>query len=422
MGGLYKVFTKILPIMMLICFISFGILHTFSQVGQGNPTFLSTETINIGTEEEPDNKTLYTFDMKGYTENISVEPLKDSISNTIDVTTYERVLNKFNYIWKDGYQFLDGIRTIINGVLLVIDTIITSINIVILPLRITAAIILTGMAIIGINISRDTTIIKGLKAISQLARIPLIQPSYPSGATYYYQGDVFLFKNSLNFQYFENTPSAERHIDIKFITQDNKEWNRINIIETRNPTTWKINFQNTNNYDSINDRYETIYIYDTTTSGWYDTLIDDTTYQYQMIQFTEIPDEEQSKLIKLFNDDNGYLFTANDLQNHQFNNMFAGVGSQPLQISGNYPLIEIEFTTPLENYTYKGIRVTGNELQYWYKENNNWAYVIAITGSYVDTDRQVIHFTNNNNNLTLMSQTILYQMLTNTLHANLFTP
>ena len=59
MGGLKSLFTKLIPIVFLICFICLGITHTFATANVNNLTYMSQETYNIGTEENPEQFTYY---------------------------------------------------------------------------------------------------------------------------------------------------------------------------------------------------------------------------------------------------------------------------------------------------------------------------------------------------------------------------
>lgn len=204
MGGLYRLFTKILPIMMLICFISFGILNTFQTEGQANLTYLTQETYNIGTEENPEYKELYTFDTKSYAENINQDILNRSLDHVLTLEAYQLTLNKFQQIWDDGYNLFDISRTIANGVVLIINTIILPINILLIPLRIISGIILTGMSIVGINVNNGRFICPVLIFIIDKLAIPFIQPENPTGETTILENQQYIFKDNLEDYYTED--------------------------------------------------------------------------------------------------------------------------------------------------------------------------------------------------------------------------
>lgn len=178
MGGMKSLFTKLIPIVMLVCFLCLGITHTFgrfdAETGQSDITYLSKETIETGTQDHPYELTYYELDVNGYMQGIDNNVLKRSLSQVIDLEAYQSILNKFNEIWKDGYQFLDGVKTIVNSVLLVINTIILPINVLLIPLRIISGILLTAFTLIGININRDSVIINSLNGIIDYAHIPFI--------------------------------------------------------------------------------------------------------------------------------------------------------------------------------------------------------------------------------------------------------
>lgn len=204
MTGLQKFFFKIFPIITLICFVSIGIMNIFNNE---NLTYLSSEYIDKDTgqiytnptnEQRENSYHLYTFDVRSYANNIDQDVLARSIENTLDIQTYNRVLGKFNEIWDDGYQLFDGVSTIINVGILIVDTLILPINIVITPLRLCSGILLTCMSLIGININANTTINTMLNGILDYAIIPLIRPTYNNEEPEMYVGRTYKFNDYLN--------------------------------------------------------------------------------------------------------------------------------------------------------------------------------------------------------------------------------
>ena len=183
MGGLTRLFMRILPIITLICFICFGISYTFETQQTGSITYLSKEVITLndnGTPETTDDLTIeqYQFDMVTYTENIDQDILKRSTTKVFQLQTYQAVLDTFNSIWENGYNAGDVMNTVLNASILIIDTLILPINIVLVPLRITAGILLTAFSILGINVSKQTTIINALNFLVDKLNINLISPVY----------------------------------------------------------------------------------------------------------------------------------------------------------------------------------------------------------------------------------------------------
>ena len=177
MGGLGRLFSRIIPIIMLVCFVCLGITHTFNQIGAENHTYLTNETINVGTQENPNNITYYNFDVISYVNNVNIDILKEATNKVIDTETYKDNFESFNILWNDGYQLGDVSNTILNSVILVINTLITTINLVLFPVRIIAGILLTGMSLVGINISTQGIIVNSLKALLTSLAIPLIIPT-----------------------------------------------------------------------------------------------------------------------------------------------------------------------------------------------------------------------------------------------------
>lgn len=184
MGGLQRLFLRITPIIMLICFICFGITHTFQQEGQANITYLTHETIEVTADnpltEENEQVTIenYIFDFKSYRDNIDINILKRATTNVIDLQAYQNTLDNFNTIWENGYNPGDILLTLGNASLLIINTLILPINIILTPLRIISGILLTAFSLIGININRQTPIINTLNAILDKATINMINPTF----------------------------------------------------------------------------------------------------------------------------------------------------------------------------------------------------------------------------------------------------
>lgn len=190
MGGLWSVFKKVVPIITLVCFICLGITHTFQQVGADNITYLSTETYDKETWEKIENPTpqeqqegftYYTFDTNTYMSNFNVNYLKDASTNVSNLDAFLNTLNKFNEIWEDGYQFLDGVKTIINGLLLIFNGLLTCVNMVLWPVRLLSALILTAFNLVGINtanqIANNGIICSTLYFFCYQLAIPLINPT-----------------------------------------------------------------------------------------------------------------------------------------------------------------------------------------------------------------------------------------------------
>lgn len=269
MNGLYRLFLKITPIIMLICFICFGITHTFQAEGT-NLTYLQTEYIDRTTYEEIENPTeqqkadslkLYTLDTQSYMQNINVNILKRSVTNVIDLDKYNQTLNTFNLIWSDGYQFLDGIQTIINAIILAINTIIIPINIIITPLRITAGILLTALTISGININNNTPILNLLNTILDQTAIPMLRPTYNAEYNTEIESNTYKFDNTI-IPNAEDTPSIRIYVnftgtdqttfngliwnyngtgDIYYLYLENNQYNEIQVYTNTNNTGWIYN-------------------------------------------------------------------------------------------------------------------------------------------------------------------------------------
>lgn len=187
-GGLGRLFSRIIPLIMLICFICFGIIHIFpTENNTASLTYLETqyvdkttgETYTNPTEEQKNNSyKMYTFDMVSYTQNIDQDILKRSISGTFNLSAYDNTINRIKNIWADGYDFGDGIQTLVNGIVLVINTILLPINIILTAIRVVAGLILTGISLLGVNINRTTPILNFLTFLLDHLSIPLLNGTY----------------------------------------------------------------------------------------------------------------------------------------------------------------------------------------------------------------------------------------------------
>lgn len=163
-----RIFTRLTPIILLICFVCFGITYIF---GINNLTYLNTIHTTNGT-------TIYTFDFSNYVNNLDINILKRATQNAINLNTFKNIIEAWETIWQDGYDFGDLMNTIVNGFIMVIDMTILIVNIPLIIIRICAGIILTGLSLIGINISNETgVIIPALNSILDFAAIPYVEPA-----------------------------------------------------------------------------------------------------------------------------------------------------------------------------------------------------------------------------------------------------
>lgn len=192
MTGLQKFFIRITPIIMLICFICFGISHIFTTNNQQNITYLTHETIQIN-----ENTTIedYTYDFQGYIQNANASRLKDSVTTSMEIESWQSLINSFDTIWGNGYDPADITLTLLNGILLIVDGFITAINLLILPIKLSAGIILTALTIMGIKTNNVGIITTTLNGIIDYVTIPLIPPALPSGTPLYYNTVWYLGDN-----------------------------------------------------------------------------------------------------------------------------------------------------------------------------------------------------------------------------------
>lgn len=165
-----KILGKLIPIITLICFVCLGIQILFGTEGL---TYLTYKYTGNGIK-------IYRFDLNSYVDNLDIDILKRATTNVIDTNAFKNVLDAWNTIWADGYQFKDILATVANGFVMLINAVILLINIPLVILRICSGIILTGMSIVGININANGIIINALNGILDSATIPYIAPVLPS--------------------------------------------------------------------------------------------------------------------------------------------------------------------------------------------------------------------------------------------------
>ena len=265
MGGLQRLFLRITPIIMLICFICFGITHTFQEEGQPNITYLTHETIEVIADnpltQENEQVTIenYNFDFKSYRENIDINILKRATNNIIDIEAYQKTKDEFNNIWKNGYNAGDIVRTIGNASLLIINTLILPINILIAPLRIISGILLTAFSILGININRQTPIINVLNSILDNAAIPMLRPTFSNDPNSIIN-TKWKFNNEIKFSY--QSYSATRTYVVNFTIPEStatytKIRTTVNFLETENTIEYF--------YLDENNVEQSLYVYN---NGW----------------------------------------------------------------------------------------------------------------------------------------------------------
>ena len=289
MDGFKRLVFRLTPIIMLICFICIGITHVFTRPNQTQPlTYLTYQTITVddrGTIETTDDITInnYTFDFETYRSNISTDLLVESLQNVLDLTAYTNTLANFSLLWEDGYQVGDILKTILNGVILIVNTIFVIINIFIMPLRILTAILLVALSLVGININRtEGIIIPFLNIIVSKATIPLINRTDETTAE--------IYNNLTNTTWtFNNQPEIPQNTFIYLdtnltFTSNNQQFTKITISNAKigvvnnplyNQYTPTITYNNTEVYTDgnwINNNYKTIFINNVTNNNVNTTL------------------------------------------------------------------------------------------------------------------------------------------------------
>lgn len=164
MGLLKKVIFILIPITTLLCCIAFGISAIFPTE---NITYLQTITTETGQSYKYYNWTEWLF-------NFDISYLKEVITSTIDFSGISNAIDKFIYLWQDGYDLGDIGKTLAIGFILIGNIIIFIINLIALPLRLLFGLLLTLFNLIGINIKADSVILNFIRLFIEKAIIPSI--------------------------------------------------------------------------------------------------------------------------------------------------------------------------------------------------------------------------------------------------------
>lgn len=271
MGGLGNLFKRILPIIMIICFICLGITHIFKPTPNRQLTYLTQETIHSDITNT--DTTFYKFDTNAYMSNITSNTLKESLNLEDSFSTYQQVLRTFGLIWADGYQIGDIIKTIGNAVILLIDTLIMPINFILIPIRISMAILLTTLSLIGINTGYKVGLIKFITVLATEIEIPLLSMKNDTQSVVIdstiQQGSQWQINNSPLLY-------ANKQIDFIFYDTDYTEYKAIKY-EITNATINNPIQKNSLYYQKANDTwilvYEKIGFTQTWTNDKYKTII-----------------------------------------------------------------------------------------------------------------------------------------------------
>lgn len=283
MGGLERFFLRITPIIMLICFICFGITHIFGNRNQNGQhlTYLENNKILLNNPEQDgyvNSIVEYKFNVEEYIENASTKTLIEGLQKSADFQGWVNNINAFKTIWENGYNAGDIALSVVNGCILIVNSIITLINFTLIPIRLSAAIFLTAISIMGVNINYDGTIINALKLMINSTTIPNIEPLLPTGQSIYYLQTYKFYDSFIVFK-------EKLIIDVNFEC-DNETYNRI---------YWGMNGKI--EYVKIftvgpNTTEETTTVYIPTTWVW-------PTYQTITILDQKIEDKTQDKLNKI---------------------------------------------------------------------------------------------------------------------------
>lgn len=167
MGGLQRLFLRITPIVMILCFIAYGITQIFTQEGL---TYINQEEVIVNATNNT-RITITTFDFASYMKNINFNNLKKAVTNVLNIEEWQENLMYFKNTWEEGYKIGNIIKTVSWTVITTINILLEGINILIVPIRIIAGLFLTAFNIIGINTNTGTPICNLLNRLLNLYRV-----------------------------------------------------------------------------------------------------------------------------------------------------------------------------------------------------------------------------------------------------------
>lgn len=156
----------IIPYILLLCCLAYGIDILTAKTTTGIAlTYMQTETIN-GT-------LIYKFDTIQWLQDISTFHIEDKLTTLFNF--FNSVISQFKSyasIWGDGYDFGDGLKTIVNTLSILINTISIVLNGILYILQLLVYVLGKLVNIIGINTSAQW--LNPLRVMLETSGIPLI--------------------------------------------------------------------------------------------------------------------------------------------------------------------------------------------------------------------------------------------------------
>lgn len=168
MGLLKRVLFTIIPVATILIAVSYGIDAIF-----GNTADLTYLGWTSPTGEYYAN----VYDFRAYLSALNVSDLTKpfmNLANSLDIIVAP--FRAIQGLFEDGYNFGDGIKTIINCLFGIINALIWVIDMLFSILQ--AVIILLGkiLSLVGININSDFVVIKAFRTFTEFTIIPGIPP------------------------------------------------------------------------------------------------------------------------------------------------------------------------------------------------------------------------------------------------------
>ena len=151
MTGFKRILFRMIPFILILCFVAYGIeiLNALSPNHINQLTYLQEKIVYDSNNVEVYR--YYEYDFATYLRNITIQPFVTVLNQFISFQTFRDLKTVVEDIWADGYNALDVSKSIVNILVGVGNAIITLVNVVLVPLRFIAAILVVGLSITGIN-------------------------------------------------------------------------------------------------------------------------------------------------------------------------------------------------------------------------------------------------------------------------------
>lgn len=168
-----KTYVMIIPIILLIMLISFGICVLLGDNSFSTVTYLSKHTTYFMGQ----NITTYDYDLQSYVANLTTTRYITNIKRLFDISWFQKIkdlISKPSGYKATGWRvILDVAKSILLGIGVLLNGIIMILNILlVMPLQLIVIILLHIFSLVGLNMGSNWWLPKSLKWINQNFYIP----------------------------------------------------------------------------------------------------------------------------------------------------------------------------------------------------------------------------------------------------------